>query len=88
MSKTAKFRHVGPGGFIAIGFNSMTRVETDQVIELPDDDEAVRGSHIEHANGHIEHRNPQTTADCYRGQPLMWQEVPNIPSRTTPEEES
>ncbi len=86
MSKTAKFRHIGPGGYVAVGFSSMTQIETDQVIEVSDCDEAVRGSHIEHANGHIEHRDPQTTADCYRNQPSLWEEVPNIEPVSIPEE--
>lgn len=93
MSKTAKFRHVGPGGYVAIGFNGMTRVETDTVIELPDDDEAVRPYHQVNASGDVVHRDAQTTADCYRNQPEFWEEIPDTPSgksgkSTTPEEES
>lgn len=89
MAKTAKFRHIGPGGYVAIGFNAMTRVETDQVIELSDDDEAVRTYHQVNANGDVVHRDTQTTADCYRGQPDFWEEIPDSkPAKANaPEEE-
>ena len=92
MTKTAQFRHVGPGGFVAVGFNGMTRVETDQVIELDDEEVAVRPYDQIAENGHEIHRPAQTTADCYRNQPTMWEEIPEfapvwVPA-PTPEEES
>lgn len=88
MAKTAKFRHVGPGGYVAVGFNGFTRVETDTVITLPDDDEAVREFRQVDANGGELYRPAQTTADCYRGQPTMWEEIPDTASKPAKTEEN
>lgn len=83
----AKFRHTGPGGYVAIGFPAFTRVETDTVIDVPDDDEAVRAYDMVYENGHEIHRRAQTTADCYRNQPDMWEEIPDfVPATPEPEE--